>query len=122
MRRCPYVLPLQTSKASLGASKASQGPAPIISLLMSQPRAAQYDWARLELGGLHSSWSVVVLLGMYYAVVGSALVALDTAALGLRTGSGASAPLRALLASARARSAMMVRVLGLRNAEPDLVT
>ena len=65
----------------------------------------QYDWARLELGSLHSSWSVVALLGAYYAVVGCAVVALDTAALGNRTGSGASAPLRALLASAHARCA-----------------
>ncbi len=71
----------------------------------SAPRAAQYDWARLELGGLHSSWSVVVLLGAFYAVVGCAVVALDAAALGNRTGSGASAPLRALLASAHARFA-----------------
>ena len=82
-------------------------PAPVSLILQYAllTRATQYDWARLELGGLHSSWSVVALLGAYYAVVGCALVALDTAALGNRTGSGASAPLRALLASARARCA-----------------
>jgi len=62
--------------------------------------AAQYDKAQLELGGLHSSWSVVVLLGAFYAVVGGAIVALDAAALGTRTASGASAPARALVAGA----------------------
>ncbi|KAK9830898.1 hypothetical protein WJX81_002776 [Elliptochloris bilobata] len=63
---------------------------PLLDGIHGRVQLLEYDWARLELVGLHSSWSVIALLGTFYAVFGGALVALDTLALGDRSASGAS--------------------------------
>ncbi len=50
-----------------------------------------YDAAPLEVGGLHSSWFVLPLLGSFYAVVGPLLVYLDGRAAEIAAGLSAFA-------------------------------